>query len=142
MMKSTDHKPLTIDERVQDRHRTVGDTGVWVDLLQHYEGASAIVGKGMSSPDEHAHKGFIKPARGEVIGRSEGGEDRKICTFVNVRGVSLLSRLVALLLIASRRRGLLASLFLLCRRFSASRCLSASGGGLLFSGFGRHSGWI
>ena len=45
MMKGPDHKSLTIDERVQDRHRTVGDTGVWVDLLQHYEDASVIVEK-------------------------------------------------------------------------------------------------
>ena len=72
----------------------------------------------------------------------KGEKTKDIGTFVNVRGVSLFSRLVALLLVASRRRGLLASLFLLCGCFSASRCLSAGGGGLLFSSFGRHFGWI
>ena len=55
-MKVPGYNSLTIDERVQDRHRTVGDTGVWVDLLQHCEDASVIVGKRMSSPDEHAHE--------------------------------------------------------------------------------------
>jgi len=28
-------KEHTIDEGVQDRHGTVGDTGVWVDLLEN-----------------------------------------------------------------------------------------------------------
>ena len=143
-MESSDHGSLTIDERVQDRHSTVGDTGIWVDLLQHYEDASVIVEKRMRIRDEPAQTGFNGPERIDVIEqtRSEGGEDREISTFVNVRRVSLLSCLVALLLVASRRRGLLASLFLLCRCFSASRCLSAGGGGLLFSSFGRHFGWI
>lgn len=28
---------LTVDERVQDGHGTVGDTGVWVDLLEDWK---------------------------------------------------------------------------------------------------------
>lgn len=62
---------------------------------------------------------------------------REICTFVDVGGVGLFSCLVALLLVAGGRRCLLASLLLLSGRFSANRSLSA-GGGLLFSGLGRH----
>ena len=57
-------------------------------------------------------------------------------TFVDVRRVSLLSRLVALLFVARGRCSLLASLLLLgggfaCWGFAAS-------GGLLLSGLGRH----
>ena len=66
-----------IDERVKDGHGLVRDTSIRVDLLQHYimsESASA------SSP-------------------MEGG----IQTFVDVRAVSLLSRLLALLLLAISR---------------------------------------
>ena len=64
MTKSPDHSSLTVDERVQDRHRTVGDTGVWVDLFQHYEDASVIVGRRMRSPNEHAHKRLHKAGKG------------------------------------------------------------------------------
>lgn len=65
----------------------------------------------------------------------------EIRTFVDVGRVGFLPCLVALLLVASGCRGLLASLLLLSRCFSASRCLSACGG-LLFSSLRRHFGWI
>lgn len=51
-------------------------------------------------------------------------------TFVDVRGVRLLSGLGALLLLAGGGCSLLASLLLLGRGGLAGRCLTASGGGL------------
>jgi hypothetical protein len=78
-----------VDEGVEDRHGTVGDTGVGVDLLQD---------------------------------------------LVDVRRVSLLASLGALLLLASGG-GLLAGILLLGSLGSGSRGL---GGGLLVSGLGRH----
>jgi len=74
-----------VDERVQDRHGTVGDTGVGVDLLED---------------------------------------------LVDVRRVSLLSGLGALLLVTGGSGGLLASLLLLSWSLACWR-LAGGGGGLL-----------
>ena len=61
-------------------------------------------------------------------------------TFVNVRRISLLTSLAALLLIASRGSSFLASRLLLRGgRLAGSGSLSSGGRGLLFS-FGRHCG--
>lgn len=62
----------------------------------------------------------------------------RVHTFVDVRGVCLLPRLVALFLVARGRGGFLAR-FLLLSGCLACRGLAA-GGGLLLSSFWRHSG--
>lgn len=71
--------------------------------------------------------------------KSECGKCIAKLTLVDVRRVSLLARLGALLLL-SGCCGLLASILLL------RRCLGGRGGGLggglLVSGLGRHFGWI
>lgn len=35
----------TVDERVQDGHSAIGDTGIWVHLLEDYQDASAMTQK-------------------------------------------------------------------------------------------------
>ena len=68
---------------------------------------------------------------------TSGADGGKI-TFVNVRRISLLAGLAALLLVASRCSSLLTCRLLLRgRRLAGSGCLSGRGRGLLFS-FGRH----
>jgi hypothetical protein len=96
-----------VDEGVQDGHGAVGDTSVWVHLLEDWS-------KHVSVSD-----GFWKSGNyGEVEAR----------TLVDVGAVGLLPGLGALLLLAGGS-GLLAGLFLLGRSL-ASWCLAGGGGGL------------
>ena len=110
-------RKLTVDERIQDGHGTVGDTGVRVDLLEDWRVVSKM------SPRSRRVKSK-RVGRGSVL------------TLVDVRGVGLLAGLGALLLVTAGG-GLLAGILLL-------RCLGGSGGGLggglLVSGLGRHFG--
>ena len=101
----------TVDERVQDRHGTVGDTSVGVDLLQDWK--------------------TCQKTRSKIAtGFSEMGKQ----TLVDVRRVSLLARLGALLLV-TRGGSLLAGILLLRGLGGSSGSL---GGGLLVGSFGRH----
>lgn len=78
------------------------------------------------------------PARAQEQKKTGGLEMDN--TFVDVGRVSLFSRLISLLFVAGRCRGLLAS-FLLLDRSLACRGL-ASSGGLLLGSFGRHFWWM
>lgn len=76
----------------------------------------------------------LRGTRCNETSRDAGGTKQ---TFVDVGGISLLSRLIALFLVSGWGGGFFAGLFLL------SRCLSSSGGfatggGLLLCGFWRH----
>ena len=97
----------TVDERVKDGHGTVGNTSVWVNLLEDCRGAL-----GASSQ--------------KLCDKSQ---QRKL-TLVDVGAVGLLAGLGSLLLLARWGGGLLASLFLLSWGLSACWCLSGSGWGL------------
>lgn len=112
---------LTVDERVQDGHGTVGNTSVGVDLLQDWKTAD------------------VSPKVAFGADRDLQRRKTRQLTLVDVGGVGLLARLGALLLLASGG-GLLAGILLL-------GSLGGSGGGLgggLLVGLGRHfekTGW-
>ena len=118
---------LTVHKRVEDGHGTVGDTSVRVDLLEDCRSGKSVL---RSSPsDQDASK---------VSACARACKSMREPTFVDVRGVSLLAGLGALLLFTGRGGGgLLAGLLLLSGRFAASWGL-ASSAGLLLGGFGRH----
>lgn len=80
----------------------------------------------------------LRVGRGEAKTRLRIKTRTRNRTFVDIRGVGLLSRLVALLLVAGRRCGFLASLLLLRGGFACWGL--ATSGGLFLSGLGRHFG--
>jgi hypothetical protein len=100
----------TVDEGVQDGHGTVGDTGVWVNLLEDW-GQNALA--------------FDQRER-----MRDGCGCAERLTLVDVGRVGLLSGLGALLLLARWGGGLLASLLLLGWGLSASWGLAAGCGSL------------
>ena len=114
----------TVDERVQNRHGTVGDTSIGVHLLQDWVGLAKKV------------RGQTSNQRVDQVA-SESGKQMQL-TLVDVRRVRLLPGLGALLLVTTGG-SLLAGILLL-------RCLGGSGGslggGLLVSGLGGHFGGI
>lgn len=101
-----------VDEGVQDGHGTVGDTGVWVNLLEDWK-----------------TKRVSELGRGWNAHQMRRANEVRSHTLVDVRAVSLLAGLGALLLLASWGGGLLAGLLLLSRSL-ASWCLAGGGWGL------------
>lgn len=136
-----DRNLLTIDERVEDRHGAVGDTSVWVNLLEHWDEKSAncFRRERVSVMNEGSNPLSVVS---RCCGRAKAPENGRDWdedldrTFVDVRRVCLLASLCSLFLVTSRR-GLLAS-FLLLGGGLGGRCLR--GGLLLSCGFGRHFG--
>ena len=104
-----------VHKRVEDGHCLVGDTRIWVDLLQHYTRSQ--------SEYKHLYKKVIPNER----------------TFINIRRISLLSGLLPLLLlpIGSRRLGRLLRCFLALCRFGRG-----FGGSGWVWGFGSCRGWF
>lgn len=137
-----------VDERVQDRHGTVGDTSVGVDLLEDCFDVSNWM------PNENEVAWYYAPnaplfamtrqGKHQMESRKEtrydernDGTDCHKLTLVDVRGVGLLAGLGALLLV-TRSSSLLAGILLLGGLGGSSRGLGGSG--LLVSGLGRHFG--
>ena len=113
---------LTVDERVQDGHCSVGDTSVRVNLLENCRCISE------PSSNERATKDKTRcPWRHAM----------RQLTLVDVGAVGLLAGLARLLLLSRGSGGLLSSLLLLGRSLSASWGLAASAG-LLLSSLGSH----
>ena len=117
---------LTIDEGVEDGHGTVGNTSIWVNLLQDW-----------NTTRQQELEGELMPLlQSRKAQRCEAAWTRKP-TFVNVGGVGLLPSLASLLLLTRwGRSGFLAGLLLVGRSLTGWGL--ATSGGFLFSSFGRH----
>ncbi len=113
---------LTVDEGVENRHRTVRDARIWVNLFQDWVEQLAM---------QHCRDGKSD----EGARRIEGGSQGRDCTFVDVGRVCLLPGLGALFLVACGSGGFLASFLLFGGRLAGGRL--AAGGGSFLS-LGRH----
>ena len=111
---------LTVHEGVEDGHGAVGDTGVWVHLLED-------CGKRRVSNESDEKVQWMKQSSScDWFGSDCDGGWR---TLVDVGAVRLLPGLGALLLLARGGGSLLASLLLLSGSL-AGWCLSGGGWGL------------